>query len=119
MLFGKQICLSPNATLDVPPRTARNAEDYIVQLRENLQNVHSTAFDRSRHEQQHNKEIADRKATANLFETDQLGKLDMRWSGPLRVLKQLGVETYYVQDVHTMGTPIFLFQTPVADVWLL
>ncbi|KRX37032.1 hypothetical protein T05_13407 [Trichinella murrelli] len=34
----------------------------------------------------------------------------MRWSGPLRVLKQLGVETYHVQDVHTMGTPIFLFQ---------
>ncbi|KRX39367.1 Gag-Pol polyprotein [Trichinella murrelli] len=70
MLFGKQICLSLNATLDVPPGTAHNAEDYIVQLRENLQNVHSTAFDRSRHEQQHNKEIADRKATANLFETD-------------------------------------------------
>ncbi|KRX34225.1 Gag-Pol polyprotein [Trichinella murrelli] len=47
MLFGKQICLSLNATLDVPPGTARNAEDYIVQLRENLQKVHSTAFDRS------------------------------------------------------------------------
>ncbi|KRX72619.1 hypothetical protein T06_10916 [Trichinella sp. T6] len=47
LLFGKQICLSLNATLDVPTGTARNAEDYIVQLRENLQKVHSTAFDRS------------------------------------------------------------------------
>ncbi|KRY26335.1 hypothetical protein T03_16335 [Trichinella britovi] len=25
--------------------------------------------------------------------------MDMRWSGPLRVVKQLGVETYRVQDV--------------------
>ncbi|XP_003369638.1 reverse transcriptase family protein [Trichinella spiralis] len=118
MLFGKQICLPLDATLDVPSGTARNAEDYIVQLRENLQKVHSTAFDQSHHEQQHNKEIADRKATANRFETDQLvwlkfpqwGKLDKRWSGPLRVLKQLGVETYHVQDVHPMGTLMFLFQ---------
>ncbi|KRY26606.1 Retrovirus-related Pol polyprotein from transposon 17.6 [Trichinella spiralis] len=118
MLFGKRICLPLDATLDVPSGTARNAEDYIVQLRENLQKVHSTAFDQSRHEQQHNKEIADRKATANRFETDQLvwlkfpqwGKLDKRWSGPLRVLKQLGVETYHVQDVHPMGTLMFLFQ---------
>ncbi|KRZ75580.1 Retrovirus-related Pol polyprotein from transposon 17.6 [Trichinella papuae] len=107
MLFGKQMSLPLDVTLDVPPGTASNADDYVVQLRENLQKLHSTAFDRSRHEQQRHKEIADRKATANRFETGQLvwlkvpqkGKMDMRWSGPFRVLKQLGVETYRVQDV--------------------
>ncbi|KRY64642.1 Retrovirus-related Pol polyprotein from transposon [Trichinella pseudospiralis] len=107
MLFGKQMSLPLDITLDAPPGTACNAEDYVVQLRENLQKVHSMAFDRSRSEQQRHKEIADRKATANRFETDQLvwlkvpqkGKMDMRWSGPLRVVKQLGIETYRVQDV--------------------
>ncbi|KRZ47210.1 Gag-Uncharacterized protein, partial [Trichinella nativa] len=85
MLFGKQMSLPLDITLDAPPGTACNAEDYVVQLRENLQKVHSMAFERSRHEQQRHKEIADRKATANRFETDQQvwlkipqkGKMDM------------------------------------------